>query len=307
MEEIAESPASSGTGSESASAPAVAEPAASQADAGGDKSGTDNAGEKDSPVDWDDLSKSDDGEEAAPVVAPAAKPAAEAKPAVATPAEPAKPAVAAEPAATSEAKPAPVAAKTPEQIETERVAVETAAKAEDERLFTGLVEYYKLPEDMQLKLSTEPENVLPFMAARLHQTMAKALQAMIRTEMPQYIRHVTSVDAMETQAETAFNTRWPLLKDKKAAVMEVGMMFRKVNPNATAQEAIERIGKTVMDALGLQEAPAAAAGGTGAPAGTPAAKPIFQPAGASGSRGASAPDTNEFSQMAQEFLDSDRG
>ena len=297
----------SGTPSSPAAAPA-ATPASTPA-APAPKA--DNAVEGAEPtVDW--AAETDLGDEnenatpAKPAAAPAT-PAAPAKPAEVAPAAPAAavpaPAVGAEPAKPADkptapvaaqppAKPAEVAAETPEA----KAAREVAEKAEEEKLFNGLVEYYKLPDDMAVKLATEPELVLPHLAARVHQAVSRQAMQVLAQQLPRQIMAVMQFQQKESESKSAFYRAWPQLAPHEEQVLKAGEMFRRMNPTATAEEAIQAIGRIVVASLNL--APPPVSGAAAAPA---AAAPAFTPTGASGSRSAApAVEENEFAKLAME-------
>lgn len=197
----------------------------------------------------------------------------------------------------------PQAAETPEQ----RTARETQEKAERERVekeqFAKLVEYYKIPDDMAARLSTEPELVLPVLAAKIHQALMRTSLNMLAQELPQRIEQIQTYRAAEEKSKEAFYSRWPGLKGHEKQVLQVGRMYRQMNPKATPEQAIEKIGRVVNAALGLAD--------TAPPPGTPparqaqppAAKSGFRPAGTQASAAAATPPSdNVFAQMAEEFL-----
>lgn len=306
----AESTGAGGTGTASSEV-AVTNLAGIEQSVDGETSSTDVEGDSPS-TDWEDLMQDKDEEEA-PSTTPvseqkpvAEKPVVEQKPAVATETKPVaeqKPAVeqtVGETKPAMEAKPAAVEQKTPEQQEAARVEFE---KAEKDR-FDGLVKSYELPEDMAVKLQTEPENVLPYLAARVHQNLARQLSQAMEQLMPQFVHSYNEGNKAETAARSAFETRWPELKGMDKEVLEVGALFRRLNPKASAEEAIERIGSIVVQAKGM----AVAGKPVGIPATAAAPKPaVFTPAGGGSTSRASAPapETNEFSRMADEFLTED--
>lgn len=246
----------------------------------------------------------DEGEEEIVVKSAAAAPAAPAAPAVpaaapaAPAAEPAKPAVSAKPAdapapaAPAEpAKPAAVVAETPEQ----KTAREAQEKVEGEKLFQGLVKHYELPDDLAAQLPTEPEKVLPYMAAKVHETVVRAVQQMFAREVPQYIAMTQQMQAADKASKDAFYTAWPALAGHEQAVLKAGQLYRQLNPAATAEEAIKAIGGIVSQSLGISVvgAPAASA--------VPAA-PLPTPAGGAtgGNARPAATDKNEFTAMSLE-------
>lgn len=283
-----------------------------------------SAGEE-SSVDWLAESELDAGEEgAAPEAAaseaapaPAAPPASPATPAspaptpaAATPAAPTTPAApaAAPAAADTPAAPAPAAtetppaAKTPEQLEAERQAAITALAEAQKKQFDELVDYYKIPDDMAARFQTEPEVVLPQLAAKVHQAIAINLERTLSSVVPNLIRNVAKMDSVEAEARTAFTARWPELVKHEPEVLRIGAIYRQLNPNATRETAIERIGQLVYEALGLTP-PAPAAGGASALAAPAApaapARPFTPAGGAGGARGPAPAGDNEFEAMAQ--------
>lgn len=309
--------------------PKVESPAPEVVDPGETTSTTleDDAG-ADSPVDWAAMSDTeDDGDGAEPQpAAPAAKPTAPAPtPAAAQPAPAAAPATepkpgeapqppaaatppkpAETPAKPAETPAAPQPQKTPEQLAAEQKVADEARQKEEERYFTSLTEYYKIPEDMIAKLPTEPENVLPYLAARVHQAVARDTIRILSEMVPQQITAVTNATRAEAESKKAFYDRWPGLAQHEDKVLKAGQLFRQLNPTATPQEAIERIGQTVHAALGIP-LPAAPGGSPVAAAPQPAA-PAFQPAGGGGGgRGAPPASDNTFENLAEEFLREDAG
>jgi hypothetical protein len=115
---------------------------------------------------------------------------------------------------------------------------------------------------------------------------------------------VRETETRNAAAQAEFYKAWPSLKGYDKQVLQVGALFRQLNPNATPQEAIERIGKVVHEALGIAiPAPGAAAPASPAVPAAPA-KPAapFRPAGGSGASPAPAPSGNEFEAMAEAML-----
>lgn len=133
---------------------------------------------------------------------------------------------------------------TPEQI------------AQAERVYTDqLASMYQFDEDTALKLQTEPEKVLPQLAARLHLDVMKTVMAQVQGMIPQAIEATTRSTQRESSAKDMFYGAWPELRQYEAQVMQVGQMFRQMNPNADAQTAVQRIGELTMAALGMQRQP----------------------------------------------------
>lgn len=340
MDEAGAESTTSGSAATSSPAPAASEPAAAPAaveststvePAGAAGTGP---GEGDGE-DWGALGDSDpdglgDGQPAAsapapattqPAAAPAKAPAAPA-PAAATPpaaataaAQPAavqapaapQPAVA-QPAAAQPAQPAAAQpAETPEAKAAREKAEREAAAAEEQKLMSGLEEYYKLPEADAAALQTEPEIALPRLAAKVHLAVARGVQQMLAQQLPQMMMGYQQVQQREAQAKSAFYSRWSQLNEAQhgQAILQAGALFRQVNPTATPEEAIERIGKIVCESLGIPIAAPAASPGAApvAPAPVVQQPAAFRPAGgATGARGAAPSSGNEWSEMADQML-----
>lgn len=219
---------------------------------------------------------------------------------MATPA--AEPAKAPEPVKAPEA---PKAAETPETPEAKTAREKKEADdfaAQETKLFGGLVEYYKLPDDMAEKLATEPELVLPHMAARVHQAIAKGVQRMIAEQLPQYIDHHMQVSSKEAAAKKAFYDAWPQLAKNEAEVLRAAQLYNQLNPNATPEQRIKAVGRIVAESLGIA---VAAPGTPGAPAAAvPAPAPApFRPAAGGGAVAGKPPSPdNEFTAIADDLL-----
>lgn len=229
--------------------------------------------------------------------APAALPAAvQPPPAVAPIAQP--PAAAPAPAVLPAAPVAP--AETPEQKVAREQAERTATEKQEKEALDALVKEYNLPEDAVAKLSTEPEQVLPWLAAKVHQnvqtSVVNAVTRLLSERLPAMIQQSQTLMTTEAKSRETFYGRWPQLKDHEATIIKAGKMFRELNPNASPQVALEAVGKLVCDSLGI---PVTA---VGAPPAVPAAS-AFRPAGAGSAPGGAPPASdNVFTSMAEELL-----
>jgi len=174
----------------------------------------------------------------------------------------------------------------------------------EQEQFAQLTDYYKIPDDLAARLSTEPELVLPVLAAKIHQALMRTHMNMLSQELPRRIQEINTYHAAEEKSKEAFFGRWPGLKGHEKQVIQVGAMYRKMNPNATPEEAIEKIGRVVNAALGLAgDTPSSAPAQPPARPQPPAAKSGFRPAGTQASASAAAPPSdNIFTAMAEEFL-----
>jgi hypothetical protein len=179
----------------------------------------------------------------------------------ATPAE-VKPEVqaVAEPAVATQ----PVQPQQPTQAPVEQPVAAPAAMTQEElsklrnEYHTQLAAFYRIsPEDAQ-RLQTEPENVLPQLAANVHLEVMDAISAQIPMRIQSIVTQVLEARERESSAKEAFMSAFPDLREHEAAVLQVGKMFRAANPKAPKDVAIKQIGDFVRQSLGLS-APAAVA------------------------------------------------
>lgn len=278
--------------------------------------------ESESTDEWDFLADSDEDAEAgegaaaplpaAPKLAETPKPA-EGQPPT-TPEPPAgQPAGAAQTTQPVVAQPPtgeqPPAQKTREQLEQEAREATTQYQGQ-------LEQAYALPKEFLDELETDEvaalPKVLPKLAAQLHMAVENAVLARVAAHIPLAIQQHTVVSEANRAAKDMFHKRWPGLEQHEEAIFKVGRMFREANPNATPQEALERVGPMVYMALGLplpnapgtgQQGGAPAAAATATPQAPAAAAGGFRPAspGGAGSIGAPPKPANEFEALAEEF------
>lgn len=190
-----------------------------------------------------------------------------------------------------------------EEIPAEVPVEEAPALTQEERqaqraAYVGAMEqYYALPEEMAAQLISEPEKVLPILAANLHVAVLEQVMQQVQRVVPQVLRQAQVGDVRETQAKGEFFKAWPELKGYDKQIMEVGKMYRAMNPSASPEEAIRRIGETAMTALGIQKK----AKGAQPPAPTPAKLKAkgFQPAGV-GRVTSTAPSKSEWEALADD-------
>lgn len=208
---------------------------------------------------------------AAPPIAAPAPVAVEPTPAPAIPA----------PVAPVEPAPAPVApVAPPAQAAPEPAAPFDMAKWEKDQL-SNLTELYAINEADAQALQTEPELVMPKLAANMHLMVTKSIMTGIQALLPELIAQHNLQQSVETQARDAFYGANPDLNDPKyeSAVIRTAQMFRASNPTAPRDEAVKVIGNMVRMALGLA-APAPTAVPTEA-----APQPTAQPRPFTPSRG----------------------
>jgi hypothetical protein len=278
-----------------------------------------------SDVDWVEMSTPDsdgttpvgagEGKSSPPVVEPAAPlpdtpvstatsaPAATPAPAVVAPVTP--PATPpATPAAVTPAPTAPVS----EQPETPAPSAAPDFQTLRANEFSRLQQQYALSEEEQRLALTQPEAILPKMAASLHLNVLESVVNTIMSRVPEVVRMVTKTESEGQQNENEFYTTWPMLKDPKykQTVYNAVAAYRQINRNATKDEVIRAAGLQALISLRLPIPQHLLE--TSAP---PPSTTGFVPA-SPGSGGQPSPATmrpgapNPFAVLSEEFLSDDR-
>jgi hypothetical protein len=296
---------------------------------GADDAAPDNVGGEGPATDWDALAREEDEVDEPPPaqVSPPPPPEQGKQPQVAqtTPAPqtvtPQQPA-AVVPPSTPTPEVAPVTQQQapaqpvsiPEQPKSQ-ADLEAEAQVRTQAYTKSLEDFYKLPEDLATQFEAEPAVALPQLAAKLHMAVEHSLMTRLNQELPQYIALYQQMQQRESEAKTAFYDAHPDLKGYEPQVLQAAEIFRRLNPTATPEQAIQGIGLLVRTSLGIQPSATSAPGGAPAPVQTAAPRspasaprPGFTPAMPGGAGFTRAPASgNFFEQMAEEFLAEDLG
>lgn len=258
-----------------------------------------------SEVNWggiaDELENDDNGEstvEGDEVVVETPEPEAKSVQTPATETPPAQPATPpSETPATTEPV-APVAPATPAQTPAEYQAWRETKVKELESM-------YAIDEDSATALLTEPEVVLPKLAAKVHMEVLESSMRAMQAMMPVMMQQVQQHTEINTRAKNLFTSINPDLVDPayEPHIMQFGQVYRNVNKTASPEEAARAIGALVRSALGIAQTPAPA----GQPAPVQVQAPVpFTPARGGGSGAARVGQSdNPFTQLADEFLRED--
>lgn len=141
---------------------------------------------------------------------------------------------------------------TPEQIaEQEKQFKEDFTKwkqAETARL----TEVYSFDEETASRLQTEPELVLPEIAARLHLEVVQHALESVQRMLPSVVPQLLQTQNAEKTAVDMFYSVNPDLKKYHKQVIQVGQMYRKLNPKASPEVAAKKIGELVRNSLALE-------------------------------------------------------
>lgn len=162
---------------------------------------------------------------------------------------------------------------------------------------------YSINDEDAAKLLTEPETVLPRMAARMHMEVMENAMRAVQAMIPQMMRQVQNTERVENSAKNLFAEKNPDLVDPKLepVILELGMVYRRVNPSTPADVAAVAIGNLVRASLGMVAPQPAGVppGVVAAPMTTPAVP--FTPA-RGGSGVTSLPPSNDvWGRLAAEF------
>jgi hypothetical protein len=289
-------------------------PAGESSDSGmGGSDSTVNWADMDASFDADDLDVEGDlvieggGSESQPSSQPAA-PAAPTPQAAPAPV-PAASSPAAPPQAAQAPAPQPAQSTPPPQTQVQPQAAEPQVAPEvyqnwrTNRL-TELEQHYTFNEDESAALLTEPELVLPKLAAKVHmevlENSMRAMQAMVPVMMQQVQHHAQ----VNTQAQSLFTSINPDLADPRfePVIIQLGQTFRQMNRTAGPEEASRAIGNLVRAALNMQapgQAPQQPQGHA------PAAAPFVPARGGGGGGQRPSTSSNPFEQLASELLADD--
>jgi len=178
--------------------------------------------------------------------------------------------------------------KTPEELE----ALRTQAQGE-------LRKSYELSSDEAEAMLSEPERVLPELAARVHMQVYEQVVRGVIAQLPQMVTGIIAQDRQVRSSEDEFYTRWPKLKEHKDQVAQVATLWRQLNPQATTTIAVENIGRHAMIALGYTPD-----GAVEAPKETPVpgAPPPPAPVVSAVPPAPAVKSSNQFEQLADELL-----
>lgn len=143
-----------------------------------------------------------------------------------------------------------------------------------EAMVEALSERFAISEEDAELLQTQPEAVLPRMAANIMFEAISSVHKQIQEFVPAIIEQHMRVQKAQAEAENAFYSRWPALKgldgEKFARLSGIIKAYNTSNPQVPRERRIEEIGAIAHQVLGIPIQPVAAAPKRGA---TPAFRP----------------------------------
>lgn len=170
---------------------------------------------------------------------------------------------------------------------------------EEARYLGEFEKLYAISEDDAAALQTEPELVLPKLAAKMHLSITRDVMAGLTSQLPVMMQHMSQATAAEQNARQLFYQTNPDLNkpEYEQAIFEFGALFRKVNPNADAETAVRRIGDMTRQAFGLNNSQPGNATTPAVPQPAPVKIVPFSPA-RGGGNGAAAKPLSEWEKIA---------
>lgn len=244
----------------------------------------------DTPVDNATTTPTPNPAQAPQLQSPEAQPVTSEQPAGQHPSPPTQPQPAVQPQEASEPAPQPV---------------DYAAQVQAYR--ESLSTEYAISEDDALALVTNPEQVLPKLAANVHmrvmEDVARHVQQALAQVPVMLQAHVARAQA-EDRAKQEFYGEWPGLSAHHDTVVSNASIIRQAHPKATKQQIIEMAGVMTAMALGLDPMSVRRQGQPqGQPRMAPVQQPAMRPTGMTpAAQGGATTSDNLFESFAEEDL-----
>lgn len=201
----------------------------------------------------------------------------------------------------------PEVTQTPEEVQ----AAVTKAR-EDAR--SKLTEQFKLTEEQADNLISDPNTVLPQLAADLYLDLFDSMMQGLQTQVPAMIQNYQRQQEVRQAADKAFYGAWPQLAkpEYRQVIDRIASTYQQLNPTADAEKAVKEIGAQAWVALRLPIDELVRITNAGqetveTPPATPPANVSHIPANSGGTRiETPKPELNEFGELAEEFLIEDK-
>lgn len=169
----------------------------------------------------------------------------------------------------------------------------------------ALTPAYEMSDEELSQFLTEPERVLPVLAARVHTSVVRNVLAQMEGLMNQLVPSIVERHKAQTETVNTFYTLNDDLKDAKfqAHIQAAAQQFRSVNPTADAKTIALKVGNMVrlMNGLPLRPEEAETQAANAAPPAAPPMRP-FVPATAGATGAAPITPQNEFAQLAEQWM-----
>ena len=212
---------------------------------------------------WDRFTKAPDdvmipptedlqGQPLAPVVeaqppVPSEPPAQQVQPLAPEPVPQALPPAQFEPTVQQPVAPAPLPPAAPEVLQPEADQAALVGAAVDHLAKT---QYVLNDSDAELLIS-EPEKVMPRLAAQLHVNLAQQMGQMVANLLPQYVTPIIEQHSKAAQAESDFFGRYPGLQNPqfREVVTQSLQLSRQMNPQANRDQVMQMAATTAAQTL----------------------------------------------------------
>ena len=115
---------------------------------------------------------------------------------------------------------------------------------------------YVIPDDQVDLLVTEPHKVLPQMAANIVANTYEAVVQYLNHAMPYLVQGMIQQHGVQRSETDRFFEAWPELKASQdprliPTVSWIAQGYRRMNPTASAEQAIQDVGRQAMAALNI--------------------------------------------------------
>lgn len=192
--------------------------------------------------------------------------------------------------------------QTPEEAAAAQKKLEEDFVKWEQAQIAQLTKDYGFDEDTASRLQTEPELVLPELAAQMHMKVMKQVVETVQRMMPGMVQPVLAQTNTEAKANELFYSANNDLNPKQHhdKVIEAAKLYRKMNPKATPDEAVKGIGEIVRLTLGLKTQPKAKAAPAGKAKGAPHRPPAAGGRGGAASASKAKPASTVWSELAED-------
>lgn len=109
-----------------------------------------------------------------------------------------------------------------------------------------LVSHYQLSDEHAELMQTEPEKVIPQLAAKMAMDLQQAFSHQLHTLLPQMVAQTIQRQQAASEGEQSFYSQWPALKDYQETVLRLGQAYRQLNPTASREQFIREVGAQAM-------------------------------------------------------------
>lgn len=172
------------------------------------------------------------------------------------------------------------------------------------KAYSELERSYSVPEKDLEDFITNPGPALAKMAANLHLRVIENVAQLVQQQMSQFPAMLEQQNAQRRQEEGfwgKFDGKWPGLRGADPSYREkvavVGAAFRQINPKATEEEFIEKVGAQTSMLLGVvPPIPDSRAAQS---------SPPTKPPSRGGKPGGGKPKTGPWEELARDFLEDD--